>query len=104
MCIRDSLHAWIEETEVRQLLQRMPSDLGVDAVAKLNVLAQLDRVRTFPCVAEGLASGKLSLSGWFFEVATGEVEWWSDDEHRFVPIGEGRGALGRPSTVPTVHA
>lgn len=83
----DHLRAWVEATEVRALLERLPRDLDVDDAARLNVLAQLDHVRTYPCVASRIASGELSLSAWFFDVAKGEVESWSAEEHHFVPLG-----------------
>lgn len=86
----DHLRAWIEATKVRELIRRMPTALDADEVAKLNVLAQLDRVRTYPCVAERIATGELSLSGWFFDVASGEVEGWSAEAQGFVPLGEER--------------
>ncbi|MEV0371440.1 carbonic anhydrase [Streptomyces sp. NPDC050636] len=38
-----------------------------------HVLHQLDRLRTYPCVARRLANGRLSLHGWFYEVHTGSV-------------------------------
>lgn len=96
----DHLHDWIEATQVRHLLRSMPSELSVDELAKLNVLAQLDHVRTYPCVAERVASGALTLSGWFFEVASGEVEWWSSEAQRFLPVGEGRERPSVPVDTP----
>jgi len=97
----DHLHGWIEATQVRALLRSMPSELSVDELAKLNVLAQLDHVRTYPCVAERVASGELTLSGWFFDVASGEVEWWSSEAQRFLPVGEGRERPSLPQRSPS---
>ena len=97
----DHLHAWIEATGVRELIRRMPTALDADEVAKLNVLAQLDQVRTYPCVAGRIAAGELSLSGWFFDVASGEVEAWCARSQRFVPLGEER---ERVSRVAPLHA
>jgi len=97
----DHLHGWIEATQVRALLRSMPSELSVDELAKLNVLAQLDHVRTYPCVAERVASGELTLSGWFFDVASGEVEWWSSEAQRFLPVGEGRERPSFPQRSPS---
>ncbi|MDQ0993658.1 carbonic anhydrase [Streptomyces sp. V3I7] len=38
-----------------------------------HVLAQLLRLRSYPCVAERLAQGRLTLHGWYYEVHTGAV-------------------------------
>ena len=58
-------------------------------------------MRTYPCVAERVASGALTLSGWFFDVASGEVEWWSSEAQRFLPVGEGRGRPSLPQRSPS---
>ncbi|MGI8773178.1 MAG: carbonic anhydrase [Acidobacteriaceae bacterium] len=39
-----------------------------------NVEAQLAHLRTYPEVAARLASGKLSLHGWYYDIGSGEVE------------------------------
>ena len=38
-----------------------------------HVLAQLLRLRSYPCVGQRLASGRLRLRGWYYEVHTGAV-------------------------------
>ncbi|MDF3298477.1 carbonic anhydrase [Streptomyces tropicalis] len=38
-----------------------------------HVLAQLLRLRSYPCVAAKLADGRLTLHGWYYEVHTGAV-------------------------------
>ncbi len=38
-----------------------------------HVLAQLLRLRSYPCVEQRLNDGRLSLHGWFYEVHTGTV-------------------------------
>ncbi|MFF7178019.1 carbonic anhydrase [Streptomyces sp. NPDC008121] len=38
-----------------------------------HVLAQLLRLRSYPCVARRLADGRLRLRGWYYEVHTGAV-------------------------------
>ncbi|WP_210584276.1 carbonic anhydrase [Streptomyces sp. GESEQ-35] len=38
-----------------------------------HVLAQLLRLRSYPCIAEKLAQGQLALHAWFYEVHTGAV-------------------------------
>ncbi|NEA66700.1 carbonic anhydrase [Streptomyces sp. SID12488] len=57
-----------------------PSDTGDPTVASAvqnHVLAQLLRLRSYPCVEQRLAKGLLRLRGWYYEVHTGSVR-----EHR----------------------
>ena len=38
-----------------------------------NVLVQLENLRGHPCVAEALAKDRLTLHGWVYDIATGEI-------------------------------
>jgi carbonic anhydrase len=40
---------------------------------KLSVIVQLERLLSFPMVRERVEAGQLTMHGWYFEVATGEV-------------------------------
>jgi carbonic anhydrase len=82
-----NLHAWLERTEARERLRSLPGSLHADEVAKLNALAQLDRLRAYPIVAEKLAVGELSLTAWFFDVKSGELEEWTPALQAYVPLG-----------------
>lgn len=44
-----------------------------DEVARRHLLTQLDHLRSYPCVSERLAAGRLRLHAWFYAVASGEV-------------------------------
>jgi carbonic anhydrase len=92
------LDAWLEATDVRSFLRNLPRALDHDEVGKLNVLSQIDHLRTYPIVAEKLRSGEVSLAAWFFDVAKGEIEEWTDVLKRFVPVGQGA------ETLETAHA
>ncbi|MBX9421356.1 carbonic anhydrase [Streptomyces lateritius] len=54
-----------------------PADPTVSEAVQHHVLTQLLRLRSYPCVGTRLASGRLSLHGWYYEVHTGAVR-----EHR----------------------
>ncbi|MGX1272988.1 carbonic anhydrase [Streptomyces phaeoluteigriseus] len=56
------------------------TDTGDPTVARAvqhHVLAQLLRLRSYPCVEKRLADGRLRVRGWYYEVHTGAVR-----EHR----------------------
>lgn len=52
-------------------------DPTVAAGVQNHVLAQLLRLRSYPCVEQRLSNGQLRLRGWYYEVHTGSVR-----EHR----------------------
>lgn len=75
--------AWLEVTEARAMVDGLPSGVSQDQKARLNVLLQLDHVRSYPGVMGPLETGALRLYAWFFDVATGEIEEWSPAEERW---------------------
>src|SRR5579885_1602002 len=69
-----------------------PSLSPQDQLSQLNVMAQLDNLRTYPQVADALTAGALRLHGWWFDIATGNVHAFEPDENRFVVIDKNVGA------------
>jgi carbonic anhydrase len=51
-----------------------------------SVIQSLDNLRTFPCVRELEKEGKLSLHGAWFNIATGDLEYFEKDQDTFVKI------------------
>ena len=51
-----------------------------------NVLLQIQHVRTHPSVAGAMAQGALTLSGWVYDIAAGEVRICEDGGSTFVPL------------------
>jgi carbonic anhydrase len=50
-----------------------PEDPAVADAVRAHVLAQLLRLRSYPCVDRRLTEGRLRLRGWYYEVHTGAV-------------------------------
>ena len=57
-------------------------------LSKVNVLQQLDNLRTYPEVQDRLKQGTLTLHGWWFDIAEAEVYEYVPEIHRFVVIDE----------------
>lgn len=53
-----------------------------------NVLMQMAHLKTHPSVAGALARSELSISGWVYEIGTGDVRVAEDGEARFRPLSE----------------
>lgn len=59
----------------------------VDTLTEQNVLLQMQHLKTHPSVAGAMASGELTISGWIYCIATGEVRVAADGQSAFSPIG-----------------
>ncbi|GAB2785199.1 carbonic anhydrase [Streptomyces sp. NPDC054796] len=58
----------------------------VSAAVQRHVLAQLERLRGYPCIAERLDAGQLGLHGWFYAVDTGLVLGHQPSVDAFLPL------------------
>ncbi len=61
------------------------------AAAQENVLLQLENLRTFDFITERLASGKLKINGWLYEIATGQVFDYDPASEQFLLLASGEG-------------
>ena len=74
-------------TVARTLTERSghPESL-LQTLTEENVLLQMQHLRTHPSVAGAIARGELTLSGWLYEIGTGEVRIVSEYEREFAPV------------------
>ncbi len=54
-----------------------------------NVLMQVAHLKTHPSVAGALVRDELSISGWVYDIGSGEVRVAPDGETEFTPVGAG---------------
>ena len=54
----------------------------------MSVLLQIDNLRTYPIVREREEKGELLLRAWFFNIGSGEVEFFDGHEKRWRPLAE----------------
>ncbi len=71
--------SWLRNAETAHAVTRAlhPDVAGAEAVSALarqNVLLQLDHLRTHPSVAARVAEGRLLLQGWLYDIASGAVQ------------------------------
>ncbi len=62
-----------------------PSELK-RRVTEQNVLLQLQHLRTHPSVAGAMAKGELTISGWVYDIGSGEVRIFEEGDSVFVPV------------------
>ena len=82
---------WLAETStVRDVVASRYADLGpaerAIVTVEENILAQLEHLREYPSVAKRLELGTLQVSGWVFEIATGQVYGFDPEAMEFVPL------------------
>ncbi|MFF8844161.1 carbonic anhydrase [Streptomyces sp. NPDC015127] len=66
-----AVREWLEHTTRVEPSADETPDLA--RAVQRHVLAQLDTLRGYPAVQEGLRDGSLTLHGWYYEVHTGTV-------------------------------
>ncbi|HEU5351615.1 MAG TPA: carbonic anhydrase [Terracidiphilus sp.] len=58
-----------------------------------NVVAQLWNLKAQPTVARAMAEGRLQVFGWYYDILTGRIEQYDEQQEKFVPLlGDGERA------------
>jgi carbonic anhydrase len=91
------LQAWLRHSEaaLRQVREgaRMNSELSLgNHLSQINVLRQLEHLRTYPIVRDRLEAKRLRLHAWWFDIAQAEVLTYDERMKRFVIIDEAEAA------------
>lgn len=100
------LRKWLAQGE--RLGEIMKAYEGLDPEAKLrvaveeNVLVQLDHLREFPFVAKRLEAGTLRMSGWVYQLETGDVFAFDPVEEQFVAMTSGETRLRSTPPPPVI--
>ena len=86
-----NLARWLHHcsSAVFRLEQEGPLDPQLslhDQLSQLNVLVQLEHLATYPMLRERIAAGTLQLSGWWFDIAKGEMFAYRRERRRFETI------------------
>lgn len=57
-------------------------------LSQLNVLLQMEHVKSYPAVKKRVADGSLLVHGWWFDIARADVYAYEEEHNRFVLIDE----------------
>jgi len=63
-------------------------------LTRQNVVLQMTHLRTHPYVAARLASGKLQIHGWVYDIEGGGIVAYDEATHEFIPVAEKYGQTG----------
>ena len=61
----------------------------LEVLTEQNVLLQMRHLKTHPSVAAAMALGELTISGWMYNIGTGDVSVVEDGQNAFTPVGVG---------------
>ncbi|WP_297434400.1 carbonic anhydrase [Sulfurimonas sp.] len=53
---------------------------------KLSVIKQIENILTYPNVKERFEANDLHIHGWYYDVETGNIEYYDADTYEFLPL------------------
>ena len=56
------------------------------SIIRGNVVAQLINLRSQPSVAKALAHHTLEIHGWYYDILTGQIEQYDEQQRKFLPL------------------
>jgi carbonic anhydrase len=68
--------------------------LGADAdkeallrlTERMSIITQIDNLLTYPFVRERMEAQKLFIHGWYYDIETGNIDYYDPDQYRFLPL------------------
>lgn len=88
-----NLRGWLRHGD--DAVERLQSGLTLDAslsehnqLSQLNVLLQMEHIKTYPHVYKRISEGSLGIHGWWFDIAHADVYAYEQELNRFVLIDE----------------
>jgi carbonic anhydrase len=93
------LGRWIDfAAPARKLVEaaRVPASERLDAAVKAHVQFQIDNLMTYAIVKDRLASGRLSVHGWLYDMERGELFAYDGSRGDWLPLIDRHG----PTSVP----
>ena len=84
---------WLQHVESafahRQPLNAADGESGeLASLIRGNVVAQLFNMKAQPAVRQAMGEGRLRVHGWYYDILTGRIEEYDEEQRRFVPWGE----------------
>lgn len=73
---------------VRELAPHAGEEEQMRLLLEQNVILQLQHLKTHPSVAARLAKGNLKLHGWIYDIKTGDVHAYDEQQQAFIPVDQ----------------
>lgn len=55
---------------------------------RLSIITQIENLLTYPFVKERLDDERLFIHGWYYDIETGNIDYYDPDQHRYLPLSE----------------
>jgi carbonic anhydrase len=86
-----NVRSWLRHADaVRQILRENYAHLQGQALLRAaieeNVIVQINNLQTHPSVAARVRKGELKLHGWVYEIETGHVSAYDEEQQRFIAV------------------
>ncbi len=80
--------SWLTHSQsvLKQVMDHSDFTAKVNHATQLNILTQLEHLKSYPVVAEKLARNELTLHGWLYEFEKGEVLVYETQSKEFIPF------------------
>lgn len=92
----------VEEPNLKAWLAQSQADLGLfndtlqldpqlsfhNQLAQINVLQQIEHLKTYPVIRKKLEEGSINLHGWYFDIGKGDVYSYEEQFKQFILIDE----------------
>ncbi|MDR3476978.1 MAG: bifunctional SulP family inorganic anion transporter/carbonic anhydrase [Gammaproteobacteria bacterium] len=83
--IYPNLKSWLDVASAAK--NNLPEDASVEDIIKLNILMQMENIKSYPIVQEKLKSGEVELHGWYYDISTGGLKEWDETQQLFALMG-----------------
>jgi carbonic anhydrase len=92
-CSCSHLQSWLvygqeAAAKVRRGLTLNPNLSEVNQISQMNVLQQMEHIKSYPFIRERIEKKELRLHGWWFDIAKADVYCYEPDLHQFILIDE----------------
>jgi carbonic anhydrase len=84
-----SVSKWLKD--LHDIRKANPEITTPNEAARLNVLRQIENLKTYAVVQHKLAAGDLQIRGWIYDVANSELLEWTGEGTTFSPLGSRKG-------------
>ena len=103
---KPSVRDWLKHADVARYVvaEKHSSIQGpevLNCLTEENVVCQLEHLRTLPAVAAALASGRLRIHGWIYDIEHAELRAFDAGKGRFMPIHPGLAQM--PEATPAAR-
>lgn len=55
---------------------------------KLSITKQIENILTYPEVKERFEAGNLHIHGWYYDIETGNIDYYNADSYEFLPLND----------------